>query len=134
MRTRPATPEDYARLKEIHEHSGLKFPMPDLESGLIEGIEVVVDERGEVMMGAAVQRVPEVYLFLPQGKLHPVVKMEGIRLLHGALRDNISSKGYREYFSFVESNAFGRHLKKWFGWEKAWPAYRVRDWKGEPSA
>ena len=70
-------------------------------------------------------------MLAPAGQLHPVVKMEGIRLLHGALRDTIAAKGYTEYFSFVEDKAFGRHLGKWFGWERTWPAYRVMDWKSE---
>ena len=137
MKTRPAIPEDYARLKEIHAENGLDFPIPDLDSPMIEGIEVVVDERGEIMMAAIAKRVPEIYLLAPQGQLHPVVKMEGIRLLHSALRDNIASKGYTEFFSFVApavEKSFGRHLRKWFGWEKCWQAYRVLDWKGELNA
>ena len=134
MKTRAATPEDYARLKEIHAESGQEFEFPDLASDLIEGIELVEDERGEIILAAIAKRVPEIYLLAPKGRLHPVVKMEGIKLLHSALRDSIASKGYSEFFSFVTCGAFGRHLKKWFGWEKCLPAYRVRDWKGEPSA
>jgi hypothetical protein len=135
--TRPATPEDYERLKEIHASSGMTFPMPDFDSKMIEGIEVVVDERGEIMLAAVAQRTAEIYLFSPKGQLHPVVKMEGIRLLHSSLRDTLADKGYTEFFSFLEPSrerSFGRHLHKWFGWEKTWPAYRVRDWKGEPDA
>lgn len=137
MKTRQAIPEDYARLQEIHEQSGLGFPMPDLDSKMIEGIEVVVDDQGEIMMAAVAKRVPEIYLLAAPGKLHPVVRMEGIRLLHSALRDTIVPKGYPEGFAFVcpsIEKAFGRHLRKWFGWQRTWPAYRVTDWKGEPSA
>lgn len=135
MKTRKATPEDYETLKQIHEQSGLKFPMPDFESPMVEALEVVVDERGEIIMAAAAQRTVEVYLFSPAGQFHPMVKMEGIRLLHGAIRDTIAEKGYNEGFSFIPpqiERVFGRHLQKWFGWEKTWPAYRIVDWKGEP--
>lgn len=137
MITRAGTFEDFARLRQIHAESGLDFPLPDLDSEMIEGIEVVEDDRGEIMLAAIARRVPEIYLLTPKGCLHPVVKMEGIRLLHGALRDTIAAKGYTEYFSFVDptcERAFGRHLKKWFGWSKTWPAYRLLDWKGEPNA
>jgi hypothetical protein len=66
-----------------------------------------------------------------------MVKMEGIRLLHGAIRDTIASKGYKEGFAFIPPSiekAYGRHLRKWFGWEATWPAYRILDWKGESNA
>jgi hypothetical protein len=134
---RAAVAEDFARLKEIHAESELDFPLPDFDSEMIEGIEVIEDERGEIILAAIAKRVPEIYLLAPKGQLHPTVKMEGIRLLHSALRDDIASKGYNEYFSFIAptcERAFGRHLKKWFGWEKAWPAYRLLDWKEEPNA
>lgn len=137
MRTRPATPEDFARLREIHAESGLEFPLPDLDSAMIEGIEVVEDDRGEIMMAAIGHKAIEITLLAPAEKLHPMVKMEGIRVLHSSLRDTLASKGYTEYFSFIEPSiekSFGRHLRKWFGWQKCWQAYKVTDWKGEPSA
>ena len=67
MKTRAAIPEDFPRLKEIHAQSGLKFPLPDLDSAMIEGIEVVVDDRGEIMFAAIAKRVPEFYMLAPSG-------------------------------------------------------------------
>jgi hypothetical protein len=137
MRTRPAVREDYARLREIHERSGLKFPLPDLDSPMTEAVEVVVDEQGEIMLAAIAVRTAEIVLLAPKGQLHPVVKMEGIRLLHSAIRDTICPKGYAEGFAFCPpqiAKSFGRHLKKWFGWQTCWSAYRILDWKGEPDA
>jgi hypothetical protein len=134
MRIREAIPEDFERLKEI---SLPGFPVPDLSSPSILGVQVVTDESGEILLGAAAQRTAEIFLFCPPGCLHPAVKMEGIRLLHGGIRDTIVPKGYSEGFSFVEPHverAFGRHLIRRFGWEKTWPAYRILDWKGEPHA
>lgn len=137
MMTRPATPEDYDKLRDIHAQSGLGFPLPDFESALIEGIQVVVDDFDEIVLAAVAKRVPEIYLLAPKGKLHPMVKMEGISLLHSSLRDMLASKGYAEFFSFIHplvEKSFGRHLQKWFGWEKTWQAYRIMDWKGELNA
>jgi hypothetical protein len=134
MITRSATIEDFPKLAEIHEQSGLKFPMPPLVSPMIEAVELVVDERGEILMGAVAQRAAELYLLAPAGGLHPVVKMDGIRLLHGAIRDNICPKGYTEGFAFIPpgiERSYGRHLRKWFGWEATWKAYRIADWKSE---
>jgi hypothetical protein len=124
-------------MRQFYAQSGLEFEMPDLSSPMIEAAELVVDERGEVIMAAVAQRTLEIYLLSPAGQLHPMVKMEGIRLLHGAIRDTIASKGYKEGFAFIPPSiekAYGRHLRKWFGWEKTWPAYRILDWKGEPNA
>lgn len=135
MITRTAKPEDYDTLKRLHAESGLDFPFPALDSPTMEALEVVVDERGEIILGAVAQRTLEIYLFSPAGQLHPVVKMEGIRLLHGAIRDTIAKKGYSEGFSFIPpqiEKSYGRHLRRWFGWEKTWPAYRILDWKGVP--
>lgn len=135
MKTRAVTVADHGSLRQIYERSGLPFKFPDLESPLIEAAEVVIDEHGEVMLGAVAERTLEIYLFSPAGQFHPVVKMEGIRLLHGAIRDKIASKGYSEGFSFIPpaiEKSYGRHLRRWFGWERTYPAYRILDWKGEP--
>jgi hypothetical protein len=124
-------------MRQFYAQSGLEFEMPDLSSPMIEAAELVVDERGEVIMAAVAQRTLEIYLLSPAGQLHPMVKMEGIRLLHGAIRDTIASKGYKEGFAFIPPSiekAYGRHLRKWFGWEKTWPAYSISDWKGESNA
>lgn len=135
MITRAARPEDFDALRKIHAQSGLDFPMPDLDSPMIEGIELVIDENGEIMLAAVAQRAAEIYLLAPAGHVHPVVKMEGIRLLHSGLRDKLAPKGYKEFFAFVHpavERSFGRHLRKWFGWERTWAAWRIVDWKGEP--
>lgn len=119
-------------LKRIHR---ARFSLPDFGSPMVEAVEVVVDDWGDVILGGLAQRACEVTLFCPDA-FHPMVKMEAVRMLHGAIRDKISPIGYKEAFSFVqpEFHRFGRHLEKWFGWEKTWPAYRVLDWKGEPNA
>ena len=137
MKTRAANSEDREMMRQLYAQSGLEFEMPDLSSPMIEAAELVVDERGEVIMAAVAQRTLEIYLLSPSGQFHPMVKMEGIRLLHGAIRDTIAHKGYKEGFSFIPPSiekAYGRHLRKWFGWEKTWPAYRILDWKGESNA
>jgi len=137
MKTRAANSEDREMMRQFYAQSGLEFEMPDLSSPMIEAAELVVDERGEIIMAAVAQRTLEIYLLSPAGQLHPMVKMEGIRLLHEAIRDTIASKGYKEGFAFIPPSiekAYGRHLRKWFGWEATWKCYRIQDWKGEPNA
>ena len=137
MKTRAANSEDREMMRQFYAQSGLEFEMPDLSSPMIEAAELVVDERGEIIMAAVAQRTLEIYLLSPVGQLHPMVKMEGIRLLHEAIRDTIASKGYKEGFAFIPPSiekAYGRHLRKWFGWEATWKCYRIQDWKGEPNA
>lgn len=137
MKTRPANSIDCEELKQIYAQSGLIFQMPQLDSPLIEAAEVVTDDNGKIMFGAIAQRTLEIYLIAPYGQFHPMVKMEGIRLLHGSIRDTIAIKGYSEGFAFIPptiEHPYGRHLRKWFGWEKCWPAYRIIDWKGAPKS
>lgn len=133
MKTRPMEERDFEALTRIYDQAGLRFPMPDLSSPMIEAAEVVVDDRDQVILGGVAQRTAEVYLFCPPS-FHPLVKMEAVGLLHGAIRDTIVPKGYLEAFAFVQPGfqRFGRHLTKWFGWERTWPCYRIRDWAAEP--
>jgi hypothetical protein len=134
MKTRAAMENDCDELRKIYAESGFNFSLPDLSSPMIEAAQLVIDERGEVVMAAMAERTVEIYLLCPASQLHPVVRMEGIRLLHGAIRDTIVGKGYTEGFSFIPpaiERSYGRHLRKRFGWEKTWPAYRILDWKSE---
>ena len=39
-------------MRQFYAQSGLEFEMPDLSSPMIEAAELVVDERGEVIMAA----------------------------------------------------------------------------------
>lgn len=137
MRARAMQERDRAAVERIHAAVGYEFPLPAWDSSLIESAQVLTDDEDNVIMAGFAVRVPEVYLLCPQGgPMHPAVKMEGVAMLHGAMRDELAPKGYSQAFSFIwpKCAAFGRHLVKNFGWERTWPALRVMDWKGAPNA
>ena len=69
MKIRAANSEDREMIRQLYAQSGLEFKMPDLSSPMIEATELVVDERGEVIMAAVAQRTLEIYLFSPAGQL-----------------------------------------------------------------
>lgn len=125
---------DIPAIEAIHALAGYKFPLPNLLSPMIEGVEVVVDDADAPIMAAAAKRGVELYLFCPPGgPMHPAVKIEGVRMLHESLRNTIVQKGYSEGYAWVPpeiERSFGRKLRRLFGWDKAWSSYRILDWKG----
>ena len=125
---------DTETIRKIHADANYPFPLPDFASPLIEAADVIVDDSDTPLLGAAAKRSVELYLFCaPGGILHPTVKLEGVRMLHNSLRPTIVSKGYTEGYACLPPSidrSWGRHLQRMFGWEKAWPSYRVLDWKG----
>jgi hypothetical protein len=134
MISRPMEERDIPAIEAIHAQAGYKFPLPDLRSEMIEGVEVIVDDSDTPVMAAAAKRGVEIYLFCPQGgPLHPTVKMEAVRMLHESLRDILVTKGFNEGYAWVPpeiESSWGRKLRRFFGWEKAWSSYRILDWKG----
>lgn len=134
MKVRPMEQRDLSAIAEIHAQAGYAFPLPDFVSPLMETAQVITDDDGKVLMGAAAKRVPELFLFCaPGGALHPFVKIEAIKMLHEAVRNDLAPKGFIEGFAFIPpeiERAYGRHLRRSFGWEQAWSAYRILDWKG----
>jgi hypothetical protein len=139
MKTRTMQIRDRLAIEAIHASVGYEFPLPGWDSNLVESAQVLTDDEDNVIMAGFAIRVPEVYLLCPQGgAMHPAVKMEGVAMLHGAMRDELAPKGYSQAFSFIwpKCAAFGRHLMRRFGWEKCWAGYHVRilDWKADPRA
>lgn len=134
MKTRPMESRDIPAIEAIHALAGYKFPLPDLQGEMIEGIEVVVDDSDAVIMAAAAKRGVEIYLFCPPGgPIHPAVKMEGVRMLHESMRNTIVARGYTEAYACVPpeiERSWGRKLRRFFGWSRAWSSYRIMDWKG----
>lgn len=125
---------DIPAIREIYDSAGYDFPFPDLSSPLIESVDVVVSDFDTPIMAAAAKRGIEVILFCSsKSGMHPLVKLEGIRLLHESMRDTITARGYAEAYAFLPpqlENNYGRHLQRMFNWQPAWKAYVVRDWRG----
>lgn len=133
MRVRALEERDMPEIQAIHDAAGYQFPLPDFASPLIEASDVIVDDSDTPIIGAMAKRGVELYLFCaPGGNLHPAVKIEGVRMLHESLRDRIVAKGYIEGYACLPpeiDRSWGRHLQRLFGWQRAWPSYRVEDWK-----
>jgi hypothetical protein len=131
MKVRAIEERDISALKSIHEARGWNFPFPDVNSS--EAAQVVVDDEDRPIMAATAKRIAEVVLICPEnGNIHPLVKMEAIKMLHESIRDILVPKGITEVNAFLPpeiEKSHGRHLVKWFGWAKNWPSFTIRDWK-----
>jgi len=129
MRVRWLEASDLPELEKMHERAGFDYPFPDLTSEKFEAIAVVADDRNRPLMAAAAERILQIYLFASDEPKHPAAKLRAIRLLHRALTENLTKKGYWEANAFLPpelERSFGRRLTKTFGWFKNWPSYCFR--------
>lgn len=123
MISRPATPADYPRLREIAAESG--YPYPDLNDPLIEAVHVVEDEHGNIIGACAAKRIVELYLYKGQCD-HPAAALHMVRMLHSSLIACLCMRGYREANAFLPpelAKGFGRRLMKTFGWRPNWKSW-----------
>lgn len=127
MNVRRLMAEDLPILRDMYDRTGFhQKPFPDMDD--VEEVRVVEDESGP-MIAAYARLVPEVTLIsVPNGITHPLVKFQGIALLHNELREALSGKGFREAIAstppFLKCN-WARHLQRHFGWQESWPTYRI---------
>lgn len=128
MRVRAFRMEDEPILREIHERAGYGDEFPDVSDFL-----VVTDDLDCPIMAAGEKLIPELTLICaPGGSTHALVKLQGIHLLHEALRDRLVAKGYTEAIASVPpklEGSYARHLQRHFGWVKSWETFRIRDWR-----
>ena len=116
--------EDMEAVRSLH---AFDFPLPGLDSPLVESAFVVTGEDGAIeMAGIAVRTTEVVFVCDRRSKRHPLTKLAGIRILHEAMRDKLLASGQGEAYAFVApevEKSFGRHLQRHFGWLKCWSAY-----------
>jgi hypothetical protein len=131
MMVRPFQESDTFRLRVIYTSTDFhQLPFPDLGRQLVAS--VLTDEEDEPLMGAYVRLVPEATLICaPGGTLHPLVKLQGIKMLHENLRDVLVGMGYSEAIASVPPQLHGyrRHLQRHLNWQESWPTYRILDWR-----
>jgi hypothetical protein len=121
---------DIQVLEAIHAAAGYDYSFPALDSLSVEAADVVVGDDDVPIMGAMAKRVAEVVLFCaPGGPVHPLVKMQAIKMLHDSIRDKIVPKGFTEANAFLPpqiEKTYGRQLHRRFGWVKNWTSYCLR--------
>ncbi len=125
MTTRALNPSDIPVLTKLSAESG--FPYVNLRDPLIEAVQIVQDEHGNVVAAAAAKRITELYLWSATDD--PMVKLHAIRLLHCAMAEELRKLGYTESNCFVPpklTKSFGRRLIRTFGWIKNWESFAVR--------
>jgi hypothetical protein len=125
MTTRPLERRDLPILEAIYNELDLQFIDGFPKS--LEEAHVVVDESDRPFMLAGVKMVPELVMICDQ-RPHLAVRLEGITLLHRALREKLHKRGFKEAVSFVSprfGSSFVSVMVKKFGWKRAWEAFRV---------
>lgn len=130
MIARELKDSDFPALRQMYESTDFhQLPFPDLRNML--HVSVVADGNDEPVMAGYARLVPEVTLIsAPGGSTHPLLKLQGIALLHDEFRKALEAKGYYEAIASVppqlERN-YGRHLQRHFGWKRSWAAFRLLD-------
>ena len=131
MRVRPFQSSDEVPLRAIYESTDYhQLPFPDLSRQLVSA--VLADTADTPLMAAYMRLVPEGTLICaPGGPMHPLVKLEGIKILHENLRDVLVGMGYSEAIASVPPQLHGyrRHLQRHLNWQESWPTYRILDWR-----
>lgn len=128
MRVRDMRAEDIQAIREMYARCGFAYDFPDLEGPMIEGVSVVEDDGGKVVMAAAAERLVQLYLFSGQFE-HPAAKLSAIRALHTALRPKLAAKGYESAEAFLPPEVekrFGQRLMSLFGWRRNWNSFGVK--------
>jgi hypothetical protein len=132
VNVREFRPSDEATLRALYAATDFhQRPFPDLRSQLVSG--VLADADDAPLMAGYVRLIPEATLICaPGGSMHPLVKLQGIKLLHEKLGAVLTSMGYSEAIASVppqlERN-YGRHLQRHLNWQESWPTYRILDWR-----
>ena len=127
MRVREYLESDEGLLRQYHEENKYAFDFPSLNSPLIELVEVVEDINGNPMMAGVAKKSLELFL-LCNHKEHPMVRMQGIGMLHASMTPKLLEKGYDEANAFIppELARYARRLCTQFGWIKNWDTYTIR--------
>jgi hypothetical protein len=131
VRVRDYRAADDLPLRELYAATDFhQRPFPDLTAQLVAG--VLVNEDDVPLMAGYVRLIPEATLICaPGGTLHPLVKMEGIKMLHQNLGEVLTAMGYSEAIASVPPQLHGyrRHLQRHLNWQESWPTYRILDWR-----
>lgn len=129
MRVRLFEERDLPALKRIYLDAGYSFDFPDFADPFVGHVQVLVSEEDVPLMAVCSKLVPEIILLCaPGGNLHPIVKMQGIGMIHEAMNEALLAEGHKEAFSFIPpeiEKSYGRHLMRKFGWLKTWAAFRI---------
>ena len=87
---------------------------------------MVEDGAGNLIAACAAERIVQLYLF--RGEAGPAETLGAIRMLHGALAEELRQKGYREANCFLPpqvEKSFGRRLTRMFGWVRNWASFCI---------
>ena len=117
MKTRPMSAEDVPSLENLISASNL--PYPSLSSPLIETVQVVENDNGEIVAAFIAERIIEGHIVLQ--RMPPHAKLHALRLLHDSTPEVLRAKGYNFINCFLPSTfalSFGRRLERSFGWIK----------------
>lgn len=129
MKVRPYKESDLPKLKEIYTESGYTFQFPDFADPFVGQVRCLVDEKDSPLMAVCSKLVPEITLICsPGGKLHPLVKLKGIAMIHDSMREALEAEGHKEAFAFIPpeiEKSYGNHLRRKWGWLKTWAAFRI---------
>ncbi len=122
MKTRPMTAEDVPSIENLISASNL--PYPSLSSPLIETVQVVENDNGEIVAAFIAERLVQGYLLMTS--MPPHAKLHAIRMLHEAAPTTLKAKGYNGCEAYIPPSLavkFGRRLERSFKWTQNWRSW-----------
>ncbi len=123
MIVRAMVPSDIPSIRQMHELSGIGYPLPDLRSPFMEAV-LVIESDGVPVAACSARRIPELSLWMED--TYPATRIHYVKALHEAMEKVLSSKGYHEANCFIPpqlERSFGRRLMRNFSWVRNWPSF-----------
>jgi hypothetical protein len=119
MNIREYTDADFARIKTLHEESGLDYQLPKFPRDEFFSRKVVGND-GEVGMATFLKLTAEAYLICDPVWRNPAWRFEALRQLSCQCNEDAKVAGVTEVVAFLPpkmATNFGRRLGK-LGWNK----------------
>ena len=125
MEVRAYTDADFESLRVMHAAQGFGYAFPDFNDPLFL-VRSVVEEDGQLRMGAFLRLTAEAYLLADPREGSPRQRWRWLLALHEAARQEAAVRGLADVQAFLPprvARAFGRRLAA-LGWRQdPWTCY-----------
>jgi hypothetical protein len=114
--------EDLDSIEALHEKSGLKYSLPDMETFFSRR---VVDDAGKIGMVSLLKLTAEAYLICDPEWRNPAWRMNALQSIHAVCNEDARQEGVIEAVAFIPpaiEKTFRRRLER-MGWNRNKPSW-----------
>jgi|SRR5208283_2742192 len=135
MEVREFTANDLRRIEELHRNSGYEYVLPPVLSDQSFFSRRIVGDAEDVAAAAFLRLTAEPYLIVNPNWRTPAWRMEALRKIHEACRQDAIRKGVGEVTAFLPPQVekrFGKRLLR-MGWKHyVGPEWRAFSYEVNP--